>query len=176
MRRMPTLFDASSLISIAKFSVRGSLIIDYILRGCTIKMPQTIKREVVDDGLMGSYPDATRIQKRIDRGHIDVIPDSSLPNAFDELLTDYGLEDGDKSMIASRLHHPRFHLVSDDQLLYIVASRLGWRIMFLPDLIVRLFRRDIIDKEISLEMLWVIRPRFGKGFIEHSIKEVEGVI
>lgn len=176
MRRMPALFDASSLIASAKYSVHGRLIVDYILQGCAIKIPQKVKREVVDEGIIGGYPDAVEIQKRIDRGYIDVIVDSPLSKTFDELLTDYGLEGGDKSMIAYRLRHPRFPLISDDQLLYIVASRLGWQVMFLPDLIVRLFRKNVFNKTTSLEILLAIRPRFGKGFIEHSIKEVEGVI
>jgi hypothetical protein len=165
MRRIPALFDANSLISSAKYSIRGRLVIDYILQGCTVKIPQKVKGEVVDEGIVGGYPDAVEIQKRINNGQIDVIPDNPLPGAFEELLTDYGLEDGDKSIIASRLRQPRLLMVSDDQLLYIVASRLGWRILFLPDLIVRLFQKGIFNRAISLKLLFAIRPRFGKGLL-----------
>ena len=70
---MVLVFDASALITTARFEIMGTPILDYIIACCQLAVPQTVKVEVVDAGLQGGYADAALLgaadRVRRDSGH-----------------------------------------------------------------------------------------------------------
>jgi hypothetical protein len=65
-------WDATSLITCAKFQLEGRLIVDYVLDVARIVITREVQQETVDAGLAGDYPDAVAIKARIDSGGIEV--------------------------------------------------------------------------------------------------------
>jgi hypothetical protein len=65
-------WDATSLITCAKFQVDGRLVLDYVLDAATILIATEVERETVEAGLAGGYPDAVEIKRRIDLGRIEL--------------------------------------------------------------------------------------------------------
>jgi len=65
-------WDATSLITCAKFQVNGRLVLDYVLNAAKIVIVTEVRQETVDAGMTGGYPDAMEIKMRIDSGRIEV--------------------------------------------------------------------------------------------------------
>src|SRR5712691_1655601 len=65
-------WDATSLITCAKFQLEGRLILDYVLDVAQIVITREVQQETVEAGLAGGYPDAVAIQERIATGRIAV--------------------------------------------------------------------------------------------------------
>ena len=128
-------------------------------------------------GLAGGYPDAVAIKERIDAGRIEVRTVAQMPTPFEEVLDLYGLQDGDKAVVRLSLQSTDVDTtVTDDRLLYVVLRRCGCDILFLPDFIEKSVTAGIHDTVIGQQLLLAIRPRLHVGFIEHSLRRLEGVI
>ena len=84
-------WDATSLITCAKFQVNGRLILDYALSAGKIVIVQEVQQETVTAGLAGGYPDAVEIKTRVDAGQIEVRLGVPLSPPFEEVLNLYGL-------------------------------------------------------------------------------------
>lgn len=67
-------------------------------------------------------------------------------------------------------------LITDDHRLFVAAIRLGLSPMFLPDLVIWLVSRGRMAHDLGQEILAAIQPRYTKGFIELSLRQLEGVI
>lgn len=65
-------WDATALITCAKFQIGGRSVLDYMLDAGKIVISREIQQESVDAGLSGGYPDALVIKERIDAGRIEV--------------------------------------------------------------------------------------------------------
>jgi hypothetical protein len=90
-------WDATSLITCAKFQLEGRLIVDYVLDVAHVVITREVRQETVEAGLAGGYPDAVAIQERIDAGRIGgrTVARTSAP--FEEVLDLHGLQEGDKA-------------------------------------------------------------------------------
>ena len=150
---------------------------DYALDVAKIVITREIQQETVNAGLAGGYPDAVAIKERIDAGRIEVRTVAQMPTPFEEVLDLYGLQDGDKAVVRLSLQSTDFDTtVTDDRLLYVVLRRCGCDILFLPDFIEKSVTAGIHDTVIGQQLLLAIRPRLHVGFIEHSLRRLEGVI
>jgi hypothetical protein len=168
-------FDASALISAARFEVLGVPILDHILSCSHLLIPRAVKIEVVDAGLKRGYPDALLLQERINSSEIGVIETQSAAGAFQTVLDDYGIEVGDKDLLlACRQFSDYDFVVVDDRLLYIILNRFDMRPRFLPDVPVWLARQGCWSEELAGKVLNAIRSRYRSGFITHSLEQLKG--
>jgi hypothetical protein len=170
-------WDATSLITCAKFQINGRLVLDYALDVTKIVMTREVEQETVDAGMTGGYPDAVAIKERIDLGQIDVRTVAQISTPFEEVLDLYGLQEGDKSVVRMALQSADVEAtVTDDRLLYVVLRRCGHQVLFLPDFIEKAVADDIYDATTGQQLLLAVRPRLHVGFVEHSLRRLEGVI
>lgn len=171
------IFDSSSLVTASKFYINGVLVIDYILKGFRVLIPEEVKKETVDAGVLKGYADAYEIERRIATHSISVVPTSRLDAVFEEVLDDYAVEKGDREVLRLCRQAPDYdYVVIDDHTLYIIAHRLEMRVLFLPDVIYEMAKMEIVDIKKALKMLLKIKPRYRRGFIEHTLKKIRGVI
>ena len=170
-------WDATSLITCAKFQINGRLVLDYALDVTKIVMTREVEQETVDAGMTGGYPDAVAIKERIDLGQIDVRTVAQISTPFEEVLDLYGLQEGDKSVVRMALQSADVEAtVTDDRLLYVVLRRCGHQVLFLPDFIEKAVADDIYDATTGQQLLLAVRPRLHVGFVEHSLRRLEEVI
>jgi hypothetical protein len=170
-------WDATSLITCAKFQLEGRLIVDYVLDVARIVITREVQHETVDAGLAGSYPDAVAIKGRIDAGRIEVRTVDQTSARFEEVLDLYGLQEGDKAVVRLALTAADVAAtVTDDRLLYIVLHRCGHQALFLPDFIEKAVADNFCDATTGQRLLLAISPRLQRGFVEHSLGRLEGVI
>jgi hypothetical protein len=92
-------WDATSLITCAKFQFEGRLILDYVLDVADIVITREVQQETVEAGLAGGYPDAVAIKERLDAGQIEVRTVDRTSAPFEEVLDLYGLQEGDKAVV-----------------------------------------------------------------------------
>ena len=150
---------------------------DYALDVAKIVIASEIQQETVNAGLAGGYPDAVAIKERIDAGRIEVRTVAQMPTPFEEVLDLYGLQDGDKAVVRLSLKSTDVDTtVTDDRLLYVVLRRCGCDVLFLPDFIEKAVTAGIHDAVTGKQLLLAVRPRLHVGFIEHSLRRLEGVI
>jgi hypothetical protein len=170
-------WDATSLITCAKFQLEGRLILDYVLDVTRIVITGEVQHETVEAGLAGGYPDAVAIKERIDAGRIAVRTIGRMSDRFEELLDLYGLQEGDKAVVRLALTAADVAAtVTDDRLLYIVLHRCGHRALLLPDFIERAVAENLCDATTGQQLLLAISPRLQRGFVEHSLGRLEGII
>jgi hypothetical protein len=172
-----TIWDAPSLITCAKFQIDGRLVLDYALDAGKIVIVEEVRQETVDAGLLGGYPDAVEIQARVDCGRIEVRTAPALSTALEEVLDLYGLQDGDKAVVRLSLQSSDAEAtVTDDRLLFVALHRCGQRALFLPDFVERAVAEGAFDPETGRRILVAVRSRLPIGFIEHSVRRLEGII
>lgn len=136
-----------------------------------------VQRETVDAGLAGGYPDAVEIQARIQAGRIAVREAPQLSAPFEEVLDLYGLQEGDKAVTRLAVQASDVGAtVTDDRLLYVVLQRCGRQACFLPDFIERAVAGGRLETATAQRLLLAVRPRLASGFVEHSLRRLEGVI
>jgi len=170
-------WDATSLITCAKFQVDGRLVLDYALDAAKIVMTQEVQQETVEAGLTRGYPDAVEIKTRIDAGRIEVRAVAQLSDSFEEVLALYGLQAGDKAVVRLSLQAPDVEAtVTDDRLLWIVLCRCGREALFLPDFVEKAVADGAFDPVTGQKLLLALRSRLPVGFVEHSLRRLEGVI
>jgi hypothetical protein len=170
-------WDATSLITCAKFQLDGRLVLDYVLDVAHIVITTEVQQETVEAGLAGGYPDAVAIEERIDAGRIEVRTVARTSTRFEEVLDLYGLQEGDKAVVRLALTAPDVAAtVTDDRLLYIVLHRCGHQALFLPDFIEKAVADHVYDATTGQQLLSAISPRLQRGFVEHSLGRLEGVI
>jgi hypothetical protein len=170
-------WDATSLITCAKFQLEGRLILDYMLDVADIVITTEVQQETVEAGLAGGYPDAVAIKERIDAEQLEVRTIAGASAPFEEVLDLYGLQEGDKAVVRLALTAVDVTAtVTDDRLLYIVLHRCGHQALFLPDFIEKAVADHTCDATTGQQLLLAVRPRLHKGFVEHSLRRLEGVI
>jgi hypothetical protein len=169
-------WDATSLITCAKFQLEGRLILDYVLDVAYIVITREVQQETVEAGLAGGYADAVAIKERIDAGRIEVRTVARTSTPFEEVLDLYGLQEGDKAVVRLALQAADVvATVTDDRLLYIVLHRCGHQALFLPDFIEKAVADHVCDATTGQQLLLAVRPRLHRGFVEHSLRRLEGV-
>ena len=170
-------WDATSLITCAKFQLEGRLILDYVLDVADIVITTEVQQETVEAGLAGGYPDAVAIKERIDARRVEVRTVARTSVRFEEVLDLYGLQEGDKAVVRLALQATDVTAtITDDRLLYIVLHRCGHQALFLPDLIEKTVADHVCDATTGQQLLLAIRPRLQRGFVEHSLSRLEGAI
>ena len=170
-------WDATSLITCAKFQLEDRLILDHALDVAKIVITEEVRQETVDAGLAGGYPDAVAIKELVDAGRIEVRTVAQMSVPFEEVLDLYGLQEGDKAVVRLALQAVDVEAtVTDDRLLYVVLRRCGHQALFLPDLIEKAVADGSCDTATGQQLLLAVRPRLHTGFVEHSLRRLEGVI
>jgi hypothetical protein len=170
-------WDATSLITCAKVQVGGRLVLDYALDVAKIVVTSEVQRETVDAGLAGGYPDALEIKTRIDAGRIEVRAVVRLADPFEEVLDLYGLQAGDKAVVRLAVQATDVEAtVTDDRLLWVVLRRSGREALFLPDFVEKAVADGGFDSATGQQLLLAVRSRLPVGFVEHSLRRLEGVI
>lgn len=174
---MPMQWDATSLMTCAKFQINDRFVIDYALDAVKIVIATEIYQETVIDGLQGGYPDAVEIKTRIEDGSIEIRPTTPLSDGFEEVLDLYKLQEGDKAVVRLALQAQDIDVtVTDDRLLYLVLHRCKEDVLFLPDFIEQAVEKAAFDTLVGQQLLQTIRPRLSEGFVEHSLRRLQGVI
>jgi hypothetical protein len=175
--RLPALFDTGALITSAKFTVHGSLLIDHLLACCRIRILPEVKYEAIDAGLRSGYADAVELGHRVAAGTIRITPAPAPDVELEAVLAGLGLQDTDRVLIhAHRAGSKPGRLVTDDHRLWVTATRLGLSVAFLPDLILWLAKNRRLRQDLAREMLHAVRPRYSPAFVELAVGRLEGVI
>lgn len=170
-------WDATSLITSAKYQCNGRFVIDYLLDAAPIVIVTEIHQETVEEGLEGGYPDAVKIKSRIDDGSIEVRAATMLSDPVEEVLELYKLQEGDKAVVRLALQENDIDAtVTDDRLLYLVLRRCKKEVLFLPDFIEQAVEKTVFDATVGEQLLEAVRPRLSEGFVEHSLRRLQGVI
>jgi hypothetical protein len=169
-------WDATSLNTCAKFQLEDRLILDYVLDVAHIVITREVQQETVEAGMAGGYPDAVAIKERIDAGRIKVRTVAQTSAPFEEVLDLYGLQEGDKAVVRLALQAADVAAtLTDDRLLYIVLRRCGHEALFLPDLLEKAVVDHVCDATTGRQLLLAVRPCLHRGFVEHSLRRLEGV-
>jgi len=168
---LTVVFDAGPLITACKFMVQGKLVVDYLSSKCQIIIPSAVEEEVAILG--ASYPDGISAGERIARGEIQVMPVTE--RRWATHLASYALGSGELDSIELCRSAEAEALVTDDNLAFIVATRLGLKACMLPDLVAELAKRGELGIKIAKNILGAIRPRYHKGVIEHNIARLQEV-
>lgn len=170
-------WDATSLITCAKFQLEGRSILDYVLDVAHFVITREVRQETVEAGLVGGYPDAVVIKERIQAGRLEVRTVPQMSTRFEEILDLYGLQEGDKAVVRLALMATDVAAtVTDDRLLYIVLHRCGHQVLFLPDFLEKAVADRVYDAMTGQQLLLAISPRLQRGFVEHSLARLEGVL
>jgi len=176
-RKISTLFDSGALITSAKFSVRGRLIIDHVVDCCRVNLSPEIKHETIDMGLLFGYQDAQDLAHRLEMRNFLVLNSVARDSALESALTNLGLENADCAVVHTYKHMSnQTKLITDDHRLFIATTRLGLSPIFLPDLILLLVNKAWMNVALASEILEAMQPRYAKGFIELAHKRLKGVI
>jgi hypothetical protein len=97
--------------------------------------------------------------------------------SFEEVLDLYGLQEGDKAVVRLALQSADIiATVTDDRLLYVVLRRCGHQALFLPDFIEIAVANGVYDVTMGQHLLLAVRTRLHVGFVEHSLRRLEGTI
>jgi hypothetical protein len=155
----------------------GRLVLDYALDVAKIVITREVQQETVEAGLAGGYPDAVPIKERIDSGRIEVRAVAQMSAPFEEVLDLYGLQEGDKAVVRLSMQSTEVEAtVTDDRLLYVVLRRCRREALFLPDFIEKSVTDGRCEAATGQKLLLAVRPRLHVGFVEHSLRRLEGVI
>jgi predicted nucleic acid-binding protein len=168
---LTVIFDAGPLITACKFMVQGKLVVDYLLPKCQIMIPSAVEEEVAILG--ASYSDGIAAGERIAKGEIQVVP--VMERRWARHLASYALGKGELDSIELCKNAEAEALVTDDNLAFIVATRLGLKACMLPDLVAELAKRRELEIKIAKNIMEVIRPRYRIGVIEHNIVRLQEV-
>jgi hypothetical protein len=175
--RTKLLFDASSLITAAQFSIGGRLLIEFIADYAQVIIPVGVKAEAVDLGLRAGYSDAFELDRLIKAGTIAVERIQPADSSFETVVAAYDVEPGDVEILRLCRHTSDYdYVVVDDRLLYLILHRFSMRPIFLPDLIVTMAKEGAIAEDVGEQLLEAIRSRYRTGFIEHSLQMLKGVL
>jgi hypothetical protein len=117
------------------------------------------------------------IKARIDAGRIEVRTVAPLSTPFEEVLDLYGLHTGDKAVVRLSQQIPEVEAtVTDDRLLWIVLRRCRHAALFLPDFVEKAVADGACDSVTGQKLLLALRSRLPLGFVEHSLRRLEGVM
>ena len=89
-------FDATPLIYLAKTEALGHL--TAVDERCVI--PDRVAREVIDTGIDSGYPDARRIERRVENGLFEIIAVEET-DLFSRLQRNPNLSDADRAVLAA---------------------------------------------------------------------------
>lgn len=168
---MVVIFDAGPLITACKFMFQGKLVVDYLSTKCQIIIPSAVEEEVA---ILGArYSDGIAAGERIARGEIQVMPVKE--RLWAGRLASYALGSGELDSIELCRSAEAEVLVTDDNLAFIVATRLGLKACMLPDLIAELAKRGDLEIKTAKNIMETIRPRYRMGVIEHNIARLQEV-
>ncbi len=172
---LTVVFDTGPLITACKFKVQGEFVIDYLLSGCKVLIPQSVEEEVAVLG--ARYPDGAVAGERIARNDIRVL--AIVERKWEQHLLSYALGDGERDSIelCNQVREAEA-LVVDDYLAFIASARLGLKTWMFPDLVVDSVVGARLTPGVAEAILETIRPRYRKGVIEHSLtylKELKNV-
>jgi predicted nucleic acid-binding protein len=170
MHAVEYIFDAGPLITSCKFTVRGRLVIDYLLDHCQIVIPQAVQQEVLIVG--ERYTDALEAKQRIVAGMIRVAMPIPASTSLEKAIRLYELGEGECQSILLA-HQMGACLVIDDYLGYLVSDRLGIQKRFLLDLLVRLTEQVKLDRGLACEIANAVRPRYTRAMVEHTLLMLE---
>ena len=90
-------------------------------------------------------------------------------------LDNYALGKGEQDAIELYKQLEADVLVIDDNLAFIVATRLGLKTCMLPDLITNLVECHKLEFKIAKDIMEVIRPRYRMGVIDHNLVRLQEV-
>lgn len=169
---MKVVFESGPLITACKYFTEHRPVIDIILGSCEILIAPSVKKEVIDEGK--AYPDGIVAGERLSQGKLIVKEVDSLQ---ERILRTYKLGEGEieSILLFKSLKGEADFLTIDDNLAYIVSDRMGLKKIFLLDLVLKLTKIGNIRKETAKEIIEVVRPRYSKGFIEHSFELLESL-
>jgi len=165
------IFDAGPLITACKFMVQGKLVVDYLSPICQIIIPSAVEEEVA---ILGArYSDGIAAGERIAKGEIQVM--SVTERLWATHLASYALGKGELDSIELCRNAGAEALVTDDNMAFIVATRLGLKACMLPDLVAELAKRGELGIRIAKDIMEAIRPRYRVGVVEHNIVRLQEV-
>jgi predicted nucleic acid-binding protein len=168
---LATVFDAGPLITACKFTCEDKPVIDFLLPGCRIVIAPAVEREVA---ILGArYADGVIAGERIARGVIEVM--AVRERLWLTRLSEYALGAGERDSMELCRQVVSDALISDDYLAFITATWLGLNVWMLPDLVVELVRRGSLTKLRAEVILEIIRSRYRRGVIDHSLVQLQEV-
>ncbi len=162
------IFDAGPLITCCQYSAVGQVVIEHMLKASRIVITSSVHDEVVVAG--NRYADAQVAHRLVSQGLITVVSPPANPD-LEAVIAVYGLGQGEQDSILLTTHQDMADatLVLDDHLAYLVSDRLAVRKRFLLDVIVDLARAGDLNVAVALAMVQVIRSRYPKSFVEHTL-------
>ena len=164
---MKVVFDAGPLITSCKFTVRGRLILDFVLDGGFVAIPTAVYDEVMRAPMR--FADAREARQRVDAGKIQVVA-PQLDPSIQTILNLYRLGDGEQQAILLMRQQDYTALIVDDHLAYLVADRLHVSKRFFLDLIVGLQQAGQLDITDAKAIVAAVRPRYPPAFVEHTLR------
>jgi predicted nucleic acid-binding protein len=164
------IFDASPLITVCRFTVRGILVIDHLLAHCQVVVPRAVQHEVTVVG--ERYADAQEAKRRIAAGAIRAAMPITAPASLEKALQLYELGDGECQSILLA-YQMEACLVIDDYLGYLISDRLCIQKRFLLDLLVKLTEEAKLDRKLACEIADAVRPRYTRAMVEHTLLMLE---
>ena len=165
------LLDTSPLITLCGFAVNGKTIIDYILPHCELVVVDSVAREATANP---TYQDAVLISHLLQARQIRKLPCPTPPETA--VIDGYSkLGQGERDTIKLTTMMSFAHVIFDDYLAFVVASRFGLKPMLLLDFIVKLTQENHMDKSLGLAIVNQIASRYSVPFVEHTRYKLGGL-
>jgi len=164
----PVVLDSAPLITLCSCEVEGHPIIDKLLRGTLVMIPDTVKELAVD--ARRELHDAAVAKRLIEQGKISVFPEPASPQVEDY----YNLGEGQCAVIRLALKLGQdVTPILDERGGFLIACHYGLHPMFLLDLIVALVQQKKLDAQVAQTMVESAKVRYPGPHLVHVQAQLE---
>ncbi len=163
--------DASSLILLEKTELLQVL----IENGLSFMIPVEVKREAVDKGKENRFPDAFKIEERINKGSITVkeVNDKKMAN---EIMKAFNVASGEAEAIALFFQEKANILATDDRLAINACKALNVPTSGSVAFVTESFERGLVNQNKAIHMLEVLanEGRYKNEIIFQALNKIQG--
>lgn len=160
--------DASTLILLEKIALLTPLTGRY-----SFLIPRTVETEAVKEGIAAQYPDAFRIQEKIQK-KILVVKDAKDTEKITKLMNESNLGKGEAEAICLGLEYEAATLALDDHKAMLVCKIYTLPFITALTFVILAFQKKIIEKKEAREMIKMldIFGRYKDELIYEALKIV----
>lgn len=160
--------DSDTLIKLTKAGAKEA-----IASVAELVVPPEVRRETVDEGKEGGFPDAFEIERNIRHGSLGMV-ETPRDAAVEEVIRELGMGGGEADLF--RLYKCRGcnAVVSDDQEFLDLVGELGVPFVTSTALLVHVWKAGGLVREECLQLLERLRSMVSEEEYQLSVAELKG--
>lgn len=144
---MKIVMDSDALIKVAKASVKSLIVSNF-----DVCIPLAVRREVVDEGIVGRHPDAPIVGENIRRGKLTTVETGRIGET-EKLIGGLNLQGGEADTVRLFKQGNYYAVVSDDSKFIDILDGLGIPYLTVGALLVLLWKTRAIAKSEAHQYL-----------------------